>query len=169
MSRTISAFNDINNLKPSTQGYYLDNPLKKRIFQTSDNKAHFSYSPIEMVISEPNELLLMTIRSHDQFNTSIFGLNDRYRGISNERRVIFMNRDDMLERNIAPEQVVSITSNYNDKLKKLEGYYAIPYPISKGCTAAYFPETNILTSINNVNVITNTPAFKSIRINVIPV
>ena len=166
MSRTISAFNDINNLKPSTQGYYLDNPLKKRIFQTSDNKAHFSNSPVEMVISEPNELLLMTIRSHDQFNTSIFGLNDRYRGISNERRVIFMNRDDMLERNIAPEQVVSITSNYNDKLKKLEGYYAIPYPISKGCTAAYFPETNILTSINNVNVLTNTPAFKSIRINV---
>lgn len=168
MSKTISAYNDIRNLKPSTQGYYLDNPLMKRIFLTSDKKANFSNCSLDMVIAEPNELILMTIRSHDQFNTSIFGLNDRYRGISNERRIIFMNRNDMLERNIAPEQVVTITSKYNDILRKLDGYYAIPYPIRKGCTAAYFPETNILTSINNVNDLTNTPAFKSVRIIVIP-
>ena len=68
----------------------------------------------------------MTIRSHDQFNTSVFGLNDRYRGISNERRVLFMNLEDMVQRNISPEQMVDITSDYDDKLRKIEGYYAIP-------------------------------------------
>jgi len=108
----------------------------------------------------------MTIRSHDQFNTSVFGLNDRYRGISNERRVLFMNSEDMAYRNILPEQIVSITSNYDNRVRKLEGYYAIPYPIKKGCIAAYFPETNLLTSINNTNPLCETPAFKSVCVQV---
>ena len=80
-----------------------------------------------------------------------------------------MNSDDMVERNITPEQIVEIASNYDNKLRRLEGYYAIPYPIRQGCVAAYFPEANILTSINNTNPICNTPAFKSVRVHVVPV
>jgi molybdopterin-dependent oxidoreductase alpha subunit len=168
MSQTIPAFKGLDKQKPTTQGYYLWNPLRKRIFNTHDAKAHFSDAPLERVDPEPNELLLMTIRSHDQFNTSVFGLNDRYRGIQSERRVLFMNRKDMDVRNIAPEQMVTITSNYDRKVRKLEGYYAIPYPIRNGCVAAYFPETNWLTSINDMCVASYTPAFKSIRVCVDP-
>ena len=121
-----------------------------------------------MDVPKEGELFLMTIRSHDQFNTSIFGLNDRYRGISNERRVLFMNREDMIQRNISPEQMVDIMSEYDDKLRKIEGYYAIPYPIKQGCVAAYFPETNVLTSINNINELCQTPAYKSVSVQVWP-
>jgi anaerobic selenocysteine-containing dehydrogenase len=138
------------------------------VFRTSDGKAQFGDHPLETVVPEPGELLLMTIRSHDQFNTSIFGLNDRYRGISNERRVLFMHRDDMAARKIAPEQTVEITSSYDGRLRKLEGYYAIAYPIKRGCVAAYFPETNVLTSIHSTCPACETPAYKSVRVRVQP-
>lgn len=164
MNEVIPAFKDIHKLKSTTQGHYIENPLRNRIFKTEKNRALFSCYPLQKVNPAPGELILMTIRSHDQFNTSIFGLNDRYRGISNERRVLFMNSDDMSERKIQPEQLVEISSSYDDRFRKLEGYYAIPYPVKKGCVAAYFPETNILTSINNINLLCGTPAYKSVRV-----
>lgn len=166
MSQVIPSFHSIHKYKPTDNGFYIENPLKTRIFKTSDGKAQFSNYPLNFIVPETGELLLMTIRSHDQFNTSIFGLNDRYRGINNERRVLFMNSDDMLERNISPEQLVELTSNYDNKKRKMEGYYALPYPISKGCVAAYFPETNVLTSINNTSTTCETPAFKSVLVRV---
>jgi anaerobic selenocysteine-containing dehydrogenase len=79
-----------------------------------------------------------------------------------------MNSEDMVQRNITPEQMVEITSNYDDKLRKIEGYYAIPYPIRKGCVAAYFPETNELISINNTSEACETPAYKSVSVQVRP-
>jgi len=100
MSGTIPALSEIGKATPEKEGYYLYNPLKKRIFPTPEAKALFSAYPLQRVNPEPEELLMMTIRSHDQFNTSVFGLNDRYRGISNERRVLFMNRTDMEKRKI---------------------------------------------------------------------
>ncbi|HBL77322.1 MAG TPA: hypothetical protein DD458_19000 [Prolixibacteraceae bacterium] len=166
IAQIVPAFKNIDKLKPSDQGVYIENPLRNRVFKTSDAKAQFSNYPLEMVVPEAGQLLLMTIRSHDQFNTSVFGLNDRYRGISNERRVLFMNCEDMARRNIVPEQMVEITSSYDKKLRKLEGYYAIPYPIRQGCAAAYFPETNVLTSINNTCATCDTPAYKSVQIQV---
>jgi molybdopterin-dependent oxidoreductase alpha subunit len=167
MDEVIPAFKDIDQLKPTSLGAYTENPLRNREFKTNDGKAQFSNYPLGNVIPQKDELILMTIRSHDQFNTSVFGLNDRYRGISNERRVIFMNSEDMAYRNILPEQIVAISSNYDNRIRKLEGYYAIPYPIKKGCVAAYFPETNLLTSINNTNPICETPAFKSVCVQVL--
>jgi anaerobic selenocysteine-containing dehydrogenase len=77
-----------------------------------------------------------------------------------------MNSEDMVQRNIDPEQMVDITSNYDNKLRKLEGYYAIPYPIRQGCVAAYFPETNMLISIDNTCRECETPAYKSVRVQV---
>ena len=164
IAETIPAFADLGKHKSSMHGFYLENPLRKRIFNTPGGKAQFGVSPLEMVVPGANELVLMTIRSHDQFNTSVFGLNDRYRGVSNERRVLFMNRKDMEERNIFPEQQVNIESHYDEKVRKLEGYYVIPYPISKGCVAAYFPEANWLLSINNTARECETPAYKSVKV-----
>ncbi|MBN1924901.1 MAG: FdhF/YdeP family oxidoreductase [Prolixibacteraceae bacterium] len=166
ISKVVTPFKDIADKGKKAEDYYYENPLKKRVFNTSDQKAQFSNYALKNSKAEKEELLLMTIRSHDQFNTSIFGLNDRYRGINNERRVLFMNKEDMFAMNIEPEQLVEITSNYDNRLRKLEGYYAIPYPISKGCVAAYFPEANILTSINEISETCFTPAFKSVRVKV---
>ncbi len=166
ISQIVPALKEMDEKSGLEQGFHLENPLKSRVFLTSDAKAQFSNYPLVMDVPKEGELFLMTIRSHDQFNTSIFGLNDRYRGISNERRVLFMNSEDMVQRNISPEQMVDITSEFDDKLRKIEGYYAIPYPIKRGCVAAYFPETNMLTSINNVNELCQTPAYKSISVQV---
>jgi molybdopterin-dependent oxidoreductase alpha subunit len=168
IAQTIPALKELGKKTGSEQGFYIENPLRKRVFKTNNEKAQFSNYPLEMVTPKEGELLLMTIRSHDQFNTSIFGLNDRYRGISNERRVLFMNNEDMTQRKITPEQMVEITSQSDDKLKKIEGYYAIPYPIHQGCVAAYFPETNELTSINNTSERCETPAYKSVSVQVRP-
>jgi molybdopterin-dependent oxidoreductase alpha subunit len=166
ISKTIPAFKNLPQHAPSKSVLTLDNPLRSRTFNTGDKKAHFSNHPLEMAVPKEGELMLMTIRSHDQFNTSIFGLNDRYRGISNERRVLFMNTEDMAERNINPEQMVEISSHYDNKERKMEGYYAIPYPIRRGCAAAYFPETNTLLSINNTCANCETPAYKSVSVTV---
>ena len=166
MSQVIPAFQGLGQLGPQAAELTLDNPLRQRVFRTSDGKAQFSQEALTRVVAGPEELLLMTIRSHDQFNTTIFGLNDRYRGIRNERRVLFMNPADMAARQIASEQTVEITSDYDGRLRKLEGYYAIPAPIQHGCVAAYFPETNVLTSINSTCRTCETPAYKSVRVRV---
>lgn len=150
------------------QGFYPDNPIRKRIFQTLSKKAFFSQYPLANVAASGGELMLMTIRSHDQFNTSVFGLNDRYRGIRNERRVLFMNREDMDERKIRPGHLIDIISYYDNRERRLEGYYAIAYPIRKGCVAAYFPEANALISINNTcGYSCYTPAYKSVKVKVV--
>ena len=111
ISRVIPALKDLEEKSGSEEGYYLENPLRNRVFKTTNSKAHCSNYPVERVVPNEAELLLMTIRSHDQFNTSIFGLNDRYRGITNERRILFMNKKDMVQLNISSEQMVDITSN----------------------------------------------------------
>lgn len=165
VARVIPDFCNLDKTDQVKRGFYLRNPLRDRIFNTSDNKAQFSSHPLEMVVPEAGELMLMTIRSHDQFNTAVFGLNDRYRGIVNERRVLFMNRNDMDERHINPGELVDVTSQYDHVERKLEGYYAIAYPIRKGCVAAYFPEANALTSINNTSEC-DTPAYKSVRVTI---
>ena len=162
----VPALKEIAGAGHSNKGFCLDNPLRKRIFNTSDGKAQFSCHRLNMDAPASGELFLMSIRSHDQFNTSVFGLNDRYRGITNERRVLFMNREDMQKRNIAPEQLVEINSFYDGKHRMVDGYYAIPYPVKQGCVAAYFPEINALLSINNKNELCHTPAFKSVSVQV---
>lgn len=166
VAKTIPALRDLAVQALVKKGYYLDNPLRKRTFKTSDAKAHFGDYPLENVSAEGNELIMMTIRSHDQFNTVIFGLDDRYRGIHNERKVLLMNRIDLKKRGIAAGQPVDIISYYNNQQRKLEGYYAIPYPIRQGCVAAYFPEANAILSFDNVCTETGTPAYKSILVTV---
>jgi molybdopterin-dependent oxidoreductase alpha subunit len=164
---TVPAYRELASKASAKRSYYLDTPVRDGIFNTSDTRAQFSHDALVITIPHGDELMLMTIRSHDQFNTTIFGLNDRYRGIINERRVLFMNPEDMEKRAINAEGTVDIESHYDNLVRKLEGYYAIPYPIRKGCVAAYFPETNVILSINNTSPC-ETPAFKSVRIRVTP-
>jgi anaerobic selenocysteine-containing dehydrogenase len=112
--------------------------------------------------------ILMTIRSHDQFNTHIYGLDDRYRGIYNGRRVLFMNPQDVAEAGLTGGQIVDLTSHFDGETRHARHFQIAPYPIARGCTATYFPEGNALVSINNVAERSNTPVSKFIVITIAP-
>ena len=126
----------------------------------------FNVAKFEPTVLATDELMMMTIRSHDQFNTTIYGLNDRYRGIYNERRVIMMNQADMNSRGLEKASVVDVY-NYTDGIERVaHKFIVVPYPIPKGCTATYFPETNVLVPISSVADKSNTPVSKLVIIKV---
>ena len=108
----------------------------------------------------------MTIRSHEQFNTTIYKLSDRYRGIKNERRVIFLNPEDMNEFDLKSGNVVDLTSHFEDGERYANHFIVVPYPIPKRCAATYFPEANSLVPIDSVAEKSNTPTSKSIVITI---
>ena len=110
--------------------------------------------------------MMMTIRSHDQFNTTIYGLNDRYRGVINERRVIFMNEKDMSKAGLEKKDIVDLY-NYHDDIERVaHKFIVIPYSIPEKCTATYFPETNVLVPINSTADKSNTPTSKLVIIKI---
>jgi len=104
------------------------------------------------------------VRSHDQFNTTIYGENDRYRGVFGGRRIIFLNADDMKDRNITADQLVDIVSHFGAERRRAAKFKAVPYEIPRGCAAAYYPETNVLVPVAAVAAGSNQPASKSIPI-----
>jgi anaerobic selenocysteine-containing dehydrogenase len=110
----------------------------------------------------------MTVRSHDQFNTTIYGLDDRYRGVHNERRVVFLNPDDVREQNLSAGQVVDLVSHFEGEERTARRFLVVPYPVPRRCAAAYFPEANVLVPVRSVADKSNTPASKSIVISVRP-
>jgi anaerobic selenocysteine-containing dehydrogenase len=110
--------------------------------------------------------MMMTIRSHDQFNTTIYGLDDRYRGIYNERRVILMNQADMNKQKLQEGDIVDLINDEGGRQRVAHKFIVVPYPIPRGCTATYFPEANVLVSINSVAEKSNTPVSKLVVIKV---
>jgi len=149
-------------------GFYLPNGPREGNFTTPSGKAHFTVHAIPRHDLLTGELLLMTIRSHDQFNTTIYGENDRYRGISNGRRVLFINAEDILERGLHDGDAVDLISRFGSESRKAERFKLIPYDIPRGCVAAYYPETNVLIPLLSVADRSNQPAFKSIPIRLEP-
>lgn len=148
-------------------GYYLPNNVRERDFSKLPNgKAQFTINKLPNHQLNKDELMLMTIRSHDQFNTTIYGLDDRYRGVYNERRVLFMNAADMAEKGLKKLDVVNMKSNYDGVHRKAEQFKVIPYEIPKGNIAAYFPETNLLVPHNHFADRSQTPISKSIKVKV---
>lgn len=109
---------------------------------------------------------MMTIRTHDQYNTTIYGLNDRYRGIINERRVIFMNPIDMKSQGLEKLDLVDLISHFKGTERIAKGFLVVPYSIPKRCTATYFPEANVLVPIQSKARISNTPTSKTIVITI---
>ena len=163
----IPGFENYNERVRIPGGFYLPNCNRDGSFDTETKKAQFNIATSSPVILKNDELLMMTIRSHDQFNTTIYGLDDRYRGIYNERRVIMMNRQDMTDRGLKEKDVVDLY-NYDDGRKRVaHKFIVVPYPIPKGCTATYFPETNVLVPISSVADKSNTPVSKAVVIKVV--
>jgi len=149
--------------------FYLPNPPRdERRFETPSGKAVFKPHPLSRIRIEPGKYLMTTIRSHDQFNTSIYGLDDRYRGIYHGRRVIFMNEDDIRQEGLMQGQLVDLTSHFNGRQLHAEKFSVAPYPIPRRCVATYYPESNALVPMDSVAELSNTPTSKSVLITVRP-
>ncbi|AQG80428.1 FdhF/YdeP family oxidoreductase [Spirosoma montaniterrae] len=166
IEQVVPGFDNYNERIRKPGGFYLPNGPRERRFTTKDGKAHFTVNPLTTRTLKPGELLLMTIRSHDQFNTTVYGNDDRYRGIYNERRVLLMNPDDITRLNLRDKQVVNIHSQYDGKTRTARQFIVVPYDIPHGCCAAYFPETNVLIPIDSVAEKSHTPTSKSIVVTV---
>lgn len=168
ISRVVDGCENYNERVRRPGGFYLKNPPRSREFLTETGKAQFKTSRLEKIEIEKGRLLLTTIRSHNQFNTTIYDDSDRYRGIDGSRRVVFMNESDIDELRLEPGQTVDLISHFEDGERQARHFYVVPYPIPKGCAAAYFPEANPLVPLGSYAERSRTPTSKSIVISVEP-
>jgi len=162
----IPGFENFNQRVRKPGGFELPNVARDRKFRAWDGKAAFSITQGPDHDLKEDEFLMMTIRSHDQFNTTIYGLNDRYRGIKDGRRVVFMNADDMRERDIKKGTALNLSSNYSGIVRTANRFYAVPYDIPSRCIATYFPEANSLIPWNEYARTSETPVSKSVIVQI---
>lgn len=148
-------------------GFYLPNGARQGNFHTDIGKACFTINALPFINIPDQHYLMMTIRSHDQFNTTIYGLNDRYRGILNERRVVLMNKTDMKRAGLKEKQVVDIFSDYRGITRSVTHFLVVAYDIPRGCVATYFPEANALIPIHEYARESKTPVSKSVVVRVV--
>lgn len=167
IAAVIPGFEDYNQKVRQPGGFALPNCTREGWFDTPDGKAQFTVNPLPDNEPPAGRFVLMTIRSHDQFNTTIYGLDDRYRGIFNERRVLLMNRRDMAKGDFYKGQVVHLRSHFRDEEREANNFKIVPYDIAEGCLAAYFPETNNLVALEDRAHKSHTPASKFIEVSVI--
>ncbi len=146
----------------------MPNAPRDQKFSTDTTKAKFTINELETIQLLDNEYIMMTIRSHDQFNTTIYGLDDRYRGIYNERRIIMMNEADIREANLQKYQVVNLHNDFGGVVRVAEKFIVVPYNIPRQCVATYFPEANVLVPIDSFADVSKTPTSKSVVITIAP-
>jgi molybdopterin-dependent oxidoreductase alpha subunit len=168
IERVIPGFDDYNRRVRQPSGFYLPNSPREGRFNTDTRKARFTVHTLPRHRLEPGQFLMMTMRSHDQFNTTVYGLDDRYRGIYNERRVVLLNRDDIREAGLREGQVVDLFSHFEGETRVARHFVVVPYSIPRRCAATYFPETNVLVAVGSVAEKSNTPASKSVLISIRP-
>jgi molybdopterin-dependent oxidoreductase alpha subunit len=162
----VPGFENFNDRIRRPGGFYLPNTAKERVWNTAGGKANFSSAPLDAFQAAPGRFLLQTLRSHDQFNTTVYGLDDRYRGISGMRDIVFLNPDDLASLGVKPGARIDVTSHWSDGERHLKGFRAIPYDMPRGMAAAYFPEANVLVPVGHVAEGSNTPASKSIEVSI---
>lgn len=166
IENTIPGFEDYNVRIKSKSGFYLPNPPRdSRTFKTKNGLANFVSSDITYAKSL-DKFMMMTIRSHDQYNTTIYGLDDRYRGIKNGRRVVLMNDKDIVNLGLSKGSMVDLSSEMKSGLVVSPNWFVVPYEIPEGNIATYFPESNILIPLDSVADRSNTPTSKSVPISI---
>jgi molybdopterin-dependent oxidoreductase alpha subunit len=168
ISRVIPGFSDFNARVRQPGGFELINGARERRWDVPGGKARFTSNPLSQLHATEGQLILQTMRSHDQFNTTVYGLNDRYRGIGNERRIVFMNPDDMKARGLKPLQPADLTSHFGDERRHAHRFLAIPYDLPRGSCAAYFPEANVLVPIDSYADVSLTPTSKGVIVTIAP-
>ncbi len=166
IEEVIPGFEDFNNRVKEPGGFYLPNGARECKFNTKSGKAHFSVTPLPDNYIAPGHFVLMTIRSHDQFNTSVYGLNDRYRGIHHGRDIIMMHKSDLKALKLQEADLVNVTSYFNGEKREIRNIKVVPYEIARGCAAMYFPEGNALISLDNKSPESNCPASKFVEISI---
>ncbi len=161
MEQSLFGFDQYNERVNSPNGFELPNPPRdSQSFSTQDGKAHFTAHDLPNLEVDDDQYVMMTLRSHDQYNTTIYGLSDRYRGVKGNRRVVFMNATDMVERGWKARTKVNITSHFKGEKRHSENWLIVPYDIPSGNIATYFPEANSLVPLHSTAEQSNTPTSK---------
>ncbi|MFB6846640.1 FdhF/YdeP family oxidoreductase [Streptomyces sp. NPDC056373] len=170
IARVIPGFEDFNSRVRAPGGFALPHPPRdERRFPTSTGLANFTVNQLDLLSVPPGRLLLQTIRSHDQYNTTVYGLDDRYRGIHRGRRVLFVHPDDLAAHGLTEGEPVDIISEFSDGVdRRAPAFRTVAYPTPRGCCAAYFPETNVLVPLDSTADISNAPTSKSIVVRLEP-
>ncbi len=164
---TIPGFESYNKRVRKPGGFDLPNGARTGDFTTPSGKAHFTVNPLPDNQVAAGHLVMMTVRTHDQFNTTIYGMDDRYRGVLNERRVVLMNPADMAEKDLKKEEVIHLKSHFKGEERMARNFKVVPYNIAKGCVGTYFPEANVLVPIGSVAKGSNTPVSKFVEVEII--
>ncbi|HXH58537.1 FdhF/YdeP family oxidoreductase [Iamia sp.] len=163
ISRVVPGFEDYDRRAAEPGGFTLPNgPRDSRTFATATGTARFTVNPLEILRVPEGRLLLQTVRSHDQYNTTIYGLDDRYRGIRQGRRVVFVSPDDLEVLGFTDGDHVDVVSEWSDGDRRAPGFRLVSYPVARGTCAAYFPEANVLVPLGSTAEVSNTPTSKSI-------
>ncbi len=161
MSEALAGFDDYNERVRTPNGFYLPNPPRdSRTFNTANSKANFITHALPEVSIDDDKFVMMTIRSHDQYNTTIYDLHDRYRGVHGNRRIVLMNANDMIERGWKSRHIVDIVSHFEDGERRSDGWQLVAYDIPRGNIATYFPEANSLVPLDSTADKSNTPTSK---------
>ena len=174
ISRVVPGFEDFERRVAEPGGFVLPHPPRDaRLFPTATGKANFTVNELEIVQVPEGRLLLQTVRSHDQFNTTVYGLDDRYRGVKGGRRVVFVRPEDLTALGFADGDTVDLVSEWPGPdgsigERRAPGFRAVAFPTARGCAAAYFPETNVLVPLDHTAESSNTPASKSVVIRLEP-
>ncbi len=167
IERVIPGFDDFNRRVRDPFGFVLPHLARdSRVFATATGKAQFTVHAIAPPLNQPGQFVLMTIRSHDQYNTTIYGLEDRYRGISAGRRVVFMHPDDARDLSLNLGDSVDLISHFAGQTRRVSSFKVVPYDIPRQCLASYFPETNPLVPLDSYAEKSHTPTSKSVVVTV---
>ncbi|MFC1417293.1 FdhF/YdeP family oxidoreductase [Streptacidiphilus cavernicola] len=166
IARVVPGFEDFNDRIKQPGGFALPHgPRDTRAFPTATGKANFTVNPLTAPEVPAGRLLLQTLRSHDQYNTTIYGLDDRYRGITDGRRVVLLHPDDAAEHGLAEGDHTDLVSEWTDgSTRRAPHFRVVHYPTTRGCAAAYYPETNVLVPLDSTADTSNTPTSKSVVI-----
>ncbi|HEY0541374.1 MAG TPA: FdhF/YdeP family oxidoreductase [Actinoallomurus sp.] len=164
IARVIPGFSDYNRRVRERDGFTLPHPPRdERRFNTPSGHALFTANRLEVLRVPKGRLILQTLRSHDQYNTTIYGLDDRYRGIHGGRRVVLVHPDDIAQLGLTDGEMVDLVSEWRDGIeRRAPGFRIVAYQTARGCCAAYFPETNVLVPLDSTAEGSNTPTSKSV-------
>ena len=165
IAKAISGFERYNERLRQQSGFELPNGAREGIFKTPSGKAQISINALPAPLPKDHSYSMMTIRSHDQFNTTVYGLDDRYRGIYGGRNVVFMNPKDLETQNLMQGDLVELSNKY-DVPRSISGFTVVAYDIPSGCVATYFPEANPLIPLHLTARGSHTPASKSVGVNI---